>query len=590
MHRIRTVLEALPTLYVGGMLGVLGVILYATRGYSAWIGWLWLAGLVVILAHLFVTSGPLGRPSRVDAAAPGLLMLVFAPLYLVRLPAWPVQVNSDEVAIMTWAKQHAALSHPDMFGLSGYFGHPVALAVVWGKLGNLLGGVGLGHMRLLHALVGLLIIGASYAFFRQFFAVPWALLGSAVLGLNHAFVMISRMAMRENTPVLVEVVALALLLIGLRKQHAFATFAGGAIAGLGCYVHFPGRMVFPLWLVFLVLLLLAYRGELGLGRILRSGAIAVAAFALVATPYLIAYQKAPAELKAHQREALLLTSDGRRLQQSWVLAKSVWDGYKTNVKYGLTAFNTGRSDEASIYPDYGHGIVDPLTGVLLWVGAAGILVRAVRRRGPPWAVFPLVSFLVLWLAYAFLVGQAPDYSRMLIVLPFVAALVVEGVRFVAALVRRLAPLPSRLPAAAPVAIAAVLAIGIWNGFIGWDFIHVGRVSGDDIGGTGRFVERYSRNPQERFYIAADDVEWNYYEYGTPSMWKERIRIFASNDDQVGGVISPASLGRFSASAPFVVFTRDDLWSEAKRRFERRYPGARVYRITPDGRLLAVDVA
>ena len=585
MQRIRTVLAALPTLYVGGMLGVLGVILYAARGYSAWIGWLWLAGLVVILAHLSATSGPLGRPSRVDVAAPALLMLVFAPLYLLRLPSWPVQVNSDEVAIMTWAKQYAAMPHPDMFGLSGYFGHPVALAVVWGKLGNLIGGIELGHMRLLHALCGLLIIGASYAFFRQLFAVPWALLGSAVLGLNHAFLMISRMAMRENTPVLVEVIALALLLVGLRKQHRFATFLGGAVAGLGYYVHFPGRMVFPLWLVFLVVLLLAYRGELGLGRILRSGAIAVAAFALVATPYLIAYQKAPAELKAHQREALLLTSEGRKLQQDWVFAGSVWDGYKTNVKHGLTTFNTARFDESSIYPNYGHGIVDPLTGVLLWVGAAAILLRAVRRRGPPWAVFPLVAFLVLWLAYAFLVGQAPDYPRMLIVLPFVAALVVEGVRFAAVLLSALVR-----PAAAPVAIAAVLAIGIWNGFMGWDFIHVGRVNGDDIGGTGRYVQRHSANPNERFYIAADDVEWTYYEYGTPSMWKERIRIFASNDHQVGGVIKPASLGWFNASAPFVVFTRDDLWADAKRRFERRYPGARVHWLTPDGRLLAVDVS
>ncbi|HEY4347259.1 MAG TPA: glycosyltransferase family 39 protein, partial [Gaiellaceae bacterium] len=262
-------LQARETLYVGAAMGIGSVLAYAVGGYSSSIAWLWLAALLLILVHLLVTSEPLGRPSRWDLAAPGLLILAFSPLYLLRLTAWPVQVNSDEVTIMSYAKQYSSAPHVDLFGLSQYFGHPAGLLVVWGHLGNLLGGIDLGHMRLLHALCGLLVIGASYAFFRQFFTLPWALLGSAVLGLNHSFLMISRMAMRENTPVLVEVVALTLLLVGLRKRNAFATFAGGAVAGLGYYVHFPGRMVFPLWLAFLVVLAIAYRDEVELGRTLR---------------------------------------------------------------------------------------------------------------------------------------------------------------------------------------------------------------------------------------------------------------------------------------------------------------------------------
>ena len=433
------------------------------------------------------------------------------------------------------------------------------------------------------------MIGASYAFFRQFFPLPWALLGSAVLGLNHSFLMISRMAMRENTPVLVEVVALSLLLLGLRKQNRFATFAGGAVAGLGYYVHFPGRMIFPLWLVFLVVLAVAYRGELGLDRILRTGAVAAAAFALVVTPYLIAFQKAPAILKQHQREALLLTSDGRKLQQHWVFAHSIWGGIERNIHNGLTAFNTDHSDYSSIYPNYGHGIVDPLTGALLWLGALVVFVRAVRRRGPPWALFPLAAFLVLYLAYAFLVGQTPDYPRMLIVLPLVACLVVEAVRGVASLAARI-PVPRpQLTAALPIGLAALVAIGIWNGRIGWDFIDAGRITGDDIGDTGRYVQRHSGNPREHFYVAADENAFKYYSWGFPSIWEDRIRIFAADDSQVGGVIAPTALAKFTATPPFTIFTRRDLWSRVRKRFESRYPSARVDPITPDGWLLAVDV-
>jgi 4-amino-4-deoxy-L-arabinose transferase-like glycosyltransferase len=452
-----------------------------------------------------------------------------------------------------------------------------------------MGGVTLDHMRLLHALSGLLIIGVSYSLFRQLLSLPWALLASAVLGVNHAFLMISRMAMRENTPVLVEVAALALLLFGLRRHHPFATFCGGVLAGIGYYVHFPGRMVFPVWVVFLVVLALVYRRSLPLRRTASLGAIAAAGFVLVAGPYVVAYLKAPAYLKQHQREALLLTHDGRVLQQRWVSAHSMWGGIEKNIDYGLTAFNTDRVDHSYIYPNYGHGIVDPLTGALLWLGAATVLVQAIRRRSSPWNLFPLVGFLVLWLVFALIVGQAPDYPRMLVILPLVAYLVTEAVRLLAATARQLAPPRGRLAAAPAVAVAAVAAIGVWNGFIGWDFMHAGRARGDDIGSTGRFVQRHSRIPGERFYIAADQGAWTYYVWGTPEIWQERLRIFAARDSQVGGVIDPHALATFNVVPPFVIFMRSDLWHRVSRDFHRRYARVRIHRVTPDGRHLAVGV-
>lgn len=591
MKRIRTSLATAPTLYLGALLAVLGLVLYGANGYEGWTAVLWLVGLVLIGAQLLSTSGSLGHVAGRDIAAPVLLMAAFSPLYLLHLNAWPIQVSSDEVAIMTVAKQYAATPHVDLFGLSTLFGDPSGQLVVWGKLGNLLGGINLEHMRLVHAVAALLIVGLSYALFRQLLPMGWALLGSAVLGLNHTLVMMSRMAMKENLPTLVEMAAMPLLLLGIRKNNRFATFAGGALAGLGVYVHYSGRLVFPLWIVFLVVLAIAYRGELGLSRIAGMGAIAAAAFALVVTPYAIAYEKAPAELKQHTAQANLLTSEGRKFQQSWVFAPTVWAGYKRNVVNGLTAFNYGRDDHAWIYLDNGHGIVDPLTGILLWVGVLAVLVRAVRRRGPPWPLLPLVGFLTLWLTYAFLIGQAPDYSRMLIILPFVAYLVAEAVRGLAELAPRVVTIGRRhVAVAVPVAVAALLAIGVWNGFIGWDYIDKGKATGDDIGGTGRYVQRFSHNPREHFYIAADQSDWKYYSWGWPSMWEERIRIFTANDNQVGGVISPASLATFSASAPFTVFTSSGLWRQAQSEFESRYPDPHIDQITPDGRLIAVRVA
>jgi hypothetical protein len=51
-----------------------------------------------------------------------------------------------------------------------------------------------------------------------------------------------------------------------------------------------------------------------------------------------------------------------------------------------------------------------------------------RRRADPWPLLGLTGFLTLWLLYAFVIGQAPDYARMLPMLPLVAYLATEAVR------------------------------------------------------------------------------------------------------------------------------------------------------------------
>ncbi len=190
---------------------------------------------------------------------------------------------------------------------------------------------------------------------------------------------------------------------------------------------------------------------------------------------------------------------------------------------------------------------------------------------------------------AFLVGQAPDYPRMLVILPFVAYLVTEGIRLLAGAAQAVATPRLRRVAPAAVAVAALLAIGTWNGFIGWDFIHTGQFYGDDIGGTGRFVQSHSGIPGERFYISADQGSLAYYVWGTPGIWRQRLQMFTRDDSQVGGVVEPSLLPRFNVDPPFVIFMRAELWNRVKHDFAKRYPHLGVHEITPDGLHLAVGV-
>jgi hypothetical protein len=572
----------------GLTLAAASLVVYGNNGTSTGMLLLWFAALLTLGVSFWSQSAALPRIAVRDVVAAGVLVLAFAPLYLIAIYRWPVQVGSDEVAVM-WASQTYADGTPnvDLLGPSDYLGRPTLLFVVWGNLGQLFGGIDLFHMRLLHALVGLLVIAASYALFRQLLPRRWALFAAFVLGVSHSLFMISRLAMRENTAVLVEVVALALLLWGLRRDHYLATVAGGIVAGLGFYVYNPGRAVFPLWVVFLVGLALFFRTRFSLQKLAGLGAVAGAGFVLVAGPILIGEQQAPPEQAggdAAQNAQLLVTSKGREVQQRWVFADTWQEGVWTNIRYGLGTFNSDVVDHGWIYENHGHGFVDPLTGILLWIGAGVALVALVRRRAGPGVLLGLGGFLVLWLSFAFLINKAPNYTRLLITLPFVAFLVTLAVRWLG---ERVQTRFGFRQGAAAVAVGAVALLAVWNVSIGWDFVQKGRTNGDDIGSTGRFIASVRDRPGQSFYLAANE-SIPYYKWGTPDMWMTRMRFFANSGQQVN-VVEPLLMRDFQAAPPFSVFMRSDVWINAGEELTDRYPNVRMKKIVPDGTLVVADV-
>src|SRR6202162_2992416 len=236
----------LAALALGLALGVGSLVWYDRSGYSHGMLWVWLGSLAVLGAFFGARSRAVPRIARLDLALPAALVLFLSPFYLLELYRWPVQVSSDEIGVMSASENYSTMANVDPFGVSLYRAFPALLFVAWGKLGNLIGGIDLVHMRFLQASVGLIVIAASYALFRQLLPRPWAVCASLLMGFSHSYLMISRLAMRENTAVLMEVVALVLLLWGLRRNHELATFAGGVVAGLGFYVYYPSRATFPL--------------------------------------------------------------------------------------------------------------------------------------------------------------------------------------------------------------------------------------------------------------------------------------------------------------------------------------------------------
>lgn len=580
-------------LLVGIGLGTAAIATYAAAGYRIVVLLLWLGGLLTLALHFGLRSTGRPRIARPDLLVAGGLTAAFVPLYAIGLYSWPVQVNSDEVAIMTFADRHAHEDGIDLLGLSDYLGHPKLLFFLLGKLGDLLGGVDLGHMRLVHGVFGLLAIAISYALFRQLLSRGWAAVAVCVLGLNHALFMLSRMAMRENTVVLVTVTALALLLWGLRHDNRLVTFLGGVAAGLGFYVYFPARGVFVLWLLFLAGLALGYRRSIPIRRVATLGAIAAMGAVLTAGPVFVAGLQAPPEINEQQRLALLIFPESREIQQMWVFADTEAEGIRQNIGFGLTAFTNDKSDHAYNYPNEGHGFLDPLTGILLWIGVGVLVVRLLRRREEPWALLPLGSFLALWLGLAFLINKAPNYPRLLITLPFVAYLVAVAVRALAQPLRELVAERNRAWGARAVtglATVTVVAIAAWNLAIAWDFVALGRRTGDDIGSTGRYITAHSHIDGVHFYLSASEEQYPYYVWGWPQIWRDRMVMFTADDEQIGDLVEPEALGTFHPQGPFVLFLNRDLYLRYAGDLEARFPQATVHNITSDGWLIAINAS
>jgi hypothetical protein len=576
-------------LAIGAIAGLGSLVSYGHSGYSRSMLLLWLTGLVALSFYFWSRSRALPRIAFGDMLAPAGLVLLFAPLYLIALYRWPVQVSSDEVEIIGVAKDYAHPHGVDPFGVSWYLSRPTLLFIGWGKLGELFGGFDLYHMRLLHAIFGLLTLVASYALLRQLLPRWWAVFASCVLGASHAFLVISRLAMRENTAVLVEVVGLALLIWGLRNEHALATFWGGVVAGLGFYVYFPARVTLPIWLVFLFVLALTSRRRFPVRRLLVLGSIAVTGFVLMATPIMIAESHIPRSTSGPsdsdpQRSTLMIFSDARKREQQWVHATSVAEGVKTNIRYGLGTFNNKVTDNGYIYVNDGHGFVDPLTGILLWLGVGLLGIRLIRRRADEGALLAVTGFLILWLSFAFLVNKAPNYTRLLVTLPFVAYLVTVAVRWLAGRWRSVSGAPALLIGGA---LAALVA---WNLAIAWDFVQDGRRSGDPIGSTGRYVASHDDVPGQTFYLSTtENGAWDYYYFLPFTRGRDRLQLFAAGHSQVQNPVDAQHLAQFEARPPFVLFMRRDAWEQVAPQLAERFPSGRIRNVTPDGTRIALDV-
>ncbi|ABC99237.1 hypothetical protein SYN65AY6LI_13640 [Synechococcus sp. 65AY6Li] len=592
-----------PALLGSGLgLGIALTLGYGLFGYHVLQVGIWL--LSILLVGLYVAQFPPAQPPwdptrlrwRQELLHLGLLALVFAPIYLYDLANIPFQINTDEIVITSMARRASAVRYPDIFGLMPeYFYFPRFMFSLFGGLTRLMGGVTLVNVRTVHATFGVVTILVAYGFFRSFWNPRLALAAAALLGSNHALLGISRMAMRENLIVLVECAALALILKGVREKNPLLLYLGGGAAGFSLYGYLPGRVVILLGLLFGGLYLLLGREDLQgenkqanpFWTLAKLTVPAALGFFLVAAPILVATATAPPVSAEYARQQFLFFPEGRALQQMWVNAATPAEAVWRNIRNGLSMFNDpSQHDRGYIYPNYGHAFVDPLTGVLIWLGLGSGLYRLLKGRSQPHDWLCLGSFLFLYLLFSLAITKAPNYTRLLVILPFVAYLTLEGIQVLAGLLERWGSRAgSWLPAAAMA--GAILLIGGWNLAIFGDFVHKGWTQGNDVGATGRYVAARQMDPDHRFYLAASTA-YPYFSWGEPPYWQSWIQFFAGPEQEVQ-VFSPEALPTQDLQPPFTLFLNEGVWDQQGAALQRRFPQGQLHRIPAERGLWAFEV-
>lgn len=583
-------------------LGIVGVALalcvsvtYGITGFKPLMPWLLLEAVVVVAFSL--RSSPGARrwvaPARDDLLAVATLLLVMAPLYWWRLYSTPWQVNTDEVTIMLFARRMLAAPATDIFGVSSYFGFPSAVFAFVGQLADWLGGIGLLNSRIVHSTLGVGSALLAFAFFREFMSSFRAWTFAVILGANHALFAISRMAMRENSGLFLELLTLWLVARGIRRRSKPAILLGGATGGLAFYAYFPARIVVVIVVSMFICIAVLNAGRERLKLVGAYAGIFLLGWAMVAGPVMIASRADSSAAFGYARQQFLFYPEGRKLAQEWTGEKTPMDAWRKNIRDGLTTFNSRRHDQGFIYPNYNHGFVDPATGVLLWLGFLLAAVRLFRNRGNLLStteggvvalgdLTALIGFLGIYLSCALLITKAPNYTRLLVVLPFVSYFAGTALWKLAEWLAR-----GRSIVRSTIAGSAVAALAVWNVVIFNDFAAIGRREGDAVGSTARYVEARKHTPGYTWVLAADKAN-PYFTWGDDWQWKDWVGFFAG-PTQTTRVVAVAGLSSLAVPGDYTIFISNAAWQSSEPAFRLQHPLYQVIWLTPTSRLLAVEV-
>lgn len=348
---------------------------------------------------------PLKRASRwrhSHTLAFVVIILIALLMRLFRFEEWPIGTWYDEAAVGLMAERMAEDDtwRPVFPGSINVTAHYTYLVFLSSRL--------LGHtteaVRAVSVVMGMLAVPAAYLAGRELFCRPVGLIFMALIAVSRWHVNFSRIGMYNIATPLFELLALAYLLIALRRNRHLDFALAGLFFGLGLSFYPAFQLFVAAAAIYVLYQLIFVRGFLA--RYWYGLVVAIVTTLLVVSPLaLFAYKKSDIYF-ARTKETSLLANTPPEQQLSSLLE---------NARKHLLMFNV-QGDPNGRHNLPGEPMLDPITGALLILGLGVALSRFWRPRQ---------QFLVLWLFLGLLGGilsldfEAPQSLRSIATLPVV---------------------------------------------------------------------------------------------------------------------------------------------------------------------------
>lgn len=385
--------------------------LYLLNGETAIVRWLWLAGIVLLVASQTPWNRWRSAPAQWrrdwrSYGLPALLLLVAAFLRLYRLAELPQDLHGDMASHGLQALDLLAGRVEGIVAL-GWADIPIPGFLPAAAMMRVSGDQGMVGLGLASALGGVLSVWGLYVWLHELQGRRVALIGAALLALSYTHIHFSRIA-EYMDPVPFAVWALALLTIGLRRRQSLPFVLSGLLLAGASLMYYSGRVVLVIVTLFLFTLLLVDRPLLRAnGRGLLWLALGVA---VGLGPMLLFFLLEPAGWLQRSREVWVFNPPVLEHSRHKYGVEAVGQIMLEQARRSLLMFNL--SIDSSTQFGFPRPLVDSISGPLVALGAAYALAHPRRWRTGLLAI-ALLTVVVLG---SILTDNPPFWPRLVFVL------------------------------------------------------------------------------------------------------------------------------------------------------------------------------
>ncbi len=371
-----------------------------------------------------------------EVAAVAVVAATFMALLLHDLTSWYYSANGDEYSFFTAANEIGHGVTRNLFSQTGVYGnHPWLTSAYQAMVMKVLGFNQFGW-KMTSVLSALAVIPPLYLLVRMFFGVRTGLLSIAFFAASHYILNFAHFGYDNLFPLFPTVLALYLVVLGLRKGNTLALFGAGCAAGLGFYTFYSSRAA----IVIIALYLLTF-GRRGVRPqvVLSIGA----GFLLLVAPI----------FAVNKLDVIRAMSDQSVVGYDKSFVGEITTRFRINAPLQTLAFNVSHAPIGSL--------LDPITAVL---AVLGLFYAFLRIRNPGCrllAIWFLTGIVVTGMFY-----PKPDVAvtRLMFMVPVMAV-------FAALALDRLLKaisLPSWPRPGAATVLQGTLAVAVVAGMLTWN--------------------------------------------------------------------------------------------------------------------------